>query len=200
MARKTKEESEETRRLLLDAALKLFSEKGIQNTTLAAVAKEAGVTRGAIYWHFKDKADMLHALWEVVLGPLDQVYESLFAEQEKDPLDYLLKCSTEFLLEVVNNPKFQQVMRISMQSMSDQQLCEHMRCHCQNDLDNLTKVMGLARKKGILRQGLSPKTAAFCFMGYMAGILETWLNNKGLIDLEQEIHSIGEVIVRGLRR
>lgn len=200
MARKTKEEAEETRRLLLDAALKLFSENGIQNTTLTAVAKEAGVTRGAIYWHFKAKADMLQALWEMVLGPLDQVYETLLAEQGDDPLTHLGSATAEFLMEIVNNHKFQQVIRISMQSISDQQLCEHMRTHFKNDLKNMTQVMVHAREKGVLRQGLSPRTAAFCFISYMGGIMETWLNNEDILDLQQEAKAIGKVIVQGLRR
>lgn len=60
--RRTKAEAEETRRIILEAALKLFDEHGYAHTPLNAVAQAAGVTRGAIYWHFKDKDDILTAL------------------------------------------------------------------------------------------------------------------------------------------
>lgn len=60
--RRTKAEAEQTRRALLDAALTLFSTQGYESTTLAQIARQAGTTRGAIYWHFKNKADMLSAL------------------------------------------------------------------------------------------------------------------------------------------
>lgn len=51
MARKTREEAEQTRYLLLDTAEQLFSEKGVSKTTLADIASAAGLTRGAVYWH-----------------------------------------------------------------------------------------------------------------------------------------------------
>lgn len=49
MARKTKQQAEETRQEILDAAIKTFSERGVSATSLADIAKSAGVTRGAIY-------------------------------------------------------------------------------------------------------------------------------------------------------
>ncbi len=53
--KKTKEESDLTRQAILDAAMVVFSKKGYSQTTLVEVAKEAEMTRGAIYWHFKDR-------------------------------------------------------------------------------------------------------------------------------------------------
>lgn len=66
--RRTKAEAEETRRIILEAALKLFDEHGYAHTPLNAVAQAAGVTRGAIYWHFRNKEDMLAALMEEKLA------------------------------------------------------------------------------------------------------------------------------------
>jgi hypothetical protein len=62
MARKTKEEADKTRHLLLDAAEHLFWEQGVSKTTLASIAEYAGLTRGAIYWHFDNKADLFNAM------------------------------------------------------------------------------------------------------------------------------------------
>lgn len=62
MARKTKAEAEQTRRDILEAALDLFHAKGYTRTTLEEIARSAGVTRGAIYWHFKDKVDLFNGL------------------------------------------------------------------------------------------------------------------------------------------
>ncbi|MCL4562239.1 MAG: TetR family transcriptional regulator, partial [Chloroflexi bacterium] len=56
--RRTKEEAAETRDLLLKSALSVFSQKGYSATTLGDVARAAGVTRGAIYWHFGSKAEL----------------------------------------------------------------------------------------------------------------------------------------------
>ena len=54
MVRKTKEEAEQTRKDILNAARIVFHECGVSRSSLEKIAKAAGVTRGAIYWHFKD--------------------------------------------------------------------------------------------------------------------------------------------------
>ncbi len=53
--RKTKEEAQQTRSNLLNAALNVFYERGVSKVSLDEIAKTAGVTRGALYWHFKNK-------------------------------------------------------------------------------------------------------------------------------------------------
>lgn len=62
MARRTKAEAEQTRVRILEAALKVFSEKGYSKATIVEIAKEIGLTKGAVYWHFKTKADLLAAM------------------------------------------------------------------------------------------------------------------------------------------
>ena len=59
MARRTKEEAEETKRAILLAALEIFCEKGYSRTTFDEIAKRINLTKGAIYWHFRNKADIL---------------------------------------------------------------------------------------------------------------------------------------------
>src|SRR5690606_16330307 len=64
VARKTKEEAEITRERLLDAAAQVFCHRGVTSASLDDIAKTAGVTRGALYWHFRNKTDLMEALWE----------------------------------------------------------------------------------------------------------------------------------------
>ena len=64
MARRTKEEALETRNALLDAAELVFELRGVAGTALQEVAETAGVTRGAVYWHFRDKADLFNAMMD----------------------------------------------------------------------------------------------------------------------------------------
>jgi TetR/AcrR family acrAB operon transcriptional repressor len=62
MARKTKAEAALTRHRIVECARQVFSRDGVTNTSLDHVAKEAGVTRGAVYWHFRNKADLFMAV------------------------------------------------------------------------------------------------------------------------------------------
>lgn len=57
--RRTKEEAQRTREKILKSALRLFIDKGYDSTSLNDITGKAGVTKGAVYWHFKDKESIL---------------------------------------------------------------------------------------------------------------------------------------------
>ncbi|HEY8331957.1 MAG TPA: TetR family transcriptional regulator, partial [Pseudomonas sp.] len=84
--RRTKEEAEQTRRALLAAAEQLFLEQGVAHTTLEQIARAAGVTRGALYWHFENKAHLFQAMLEQVRLPPEQLAERLSTCGDRDPL------------------------------------------------------------------------------------------------------------------
>jgi TetR/AcrR family acrAB operon transcriptional repressor len=89
MARRTKEEALETREQLLDAAERVFLERGVGHASLAEVADAAGVTRGAIYHHFDSKAELFEAMVERAEMPIDAAFES--GALRRRPLDSLAK-------------------------------------------------------------------------------------------------------------
>ncbi len=62
MVRKTREESENTKSMILKSALDCFYEKGFSRTTFEDIAARINLTKGAVYWHFKNKAELLGEL------------------------------------------------------------------------------------------------------------------------------------------
>src|SRR6478735_4413225 len=82
MARRTKEEALATRHKLLDAAEHLFQAQGVSRTSLQDIARRVGATRGAVYWHFKDKADLFNAMMERVTLPLEESFNHENEAQE----------------------------------------------------------------------------------------------------------------------
>lgn len=62
MARRTKEDAEQTKTEILNSAMELFYEKGFARTTFDEIAKRINLTKGAVYWHFRNKADLLAEL------------------------------------------------------------------------------------------------------------------------------------------
>lgn len=84
MARRTKAEAEATRKALLDAAEAVFYEKGVARATLRDIAHTAGVTRGALYWHFEGKADLFQAMLERVRMPFEELVEAIPDEQHAE--------------------------------------------------------------------------------------------------------------------
>jgi TetR/AcrR family transcriptional regulator, acrAB operon repressor len=78
--RRTKDEAAITRATLLKTALSVFSAKGYSAATLDDLAKAAKMTRGAIYWHFKNKADLYNTLVEEVSARGAAVVQAAVAE------------------------------------------------------------------------------------------------------------------------
>ncbi len=100
--RRTKEDSEKTREAILDASVKKFCENGVATTTLSEIASEAGVTRGAIYWHFKDKMDIFDALHERIYKLLSDILQRETKQNYSDPLKRLQEIC-QYLLENIES-------------------------------------------------------------------------------------------------
>src|SRR5882762_9858960 len=109
MARKTKEEAAGTRERLLDAAERVFRERGVTHTTLAEIAAAAGHTRGAVYWHFNDKADLFAAMCERATLPLDTMLADSMGETTDDPLGTLRSIMIGTLQYLATDPRAQAV-------------------------------------------------------------------------------------------
>ena len=80
MARRTKAEADETRTKLLDAAEQVFFEKGVARASLNEIAQRAGATRGAVYWHFKDKVDVFTSMLARICMPFDEICDDKYCE------------------------------------------------------------------------------------------------------------------------
>ena len=88
---------------IVSAALRLFAEQGFDATSLDAIAKSLGVTRGALYWHFKNKAalfsavlSMIHAEWWSIVRDND-----VAAKSSGNSLNQLLKKFCEITQESI---------------------------------------------------------------------------------------------------
>lgn len=93
MPKRTHEEALQIKKQIMDAAVTLFSSKGYEKTSLSDVARAAGVTRGAIYWHFENKGELLIELLQAIAKDKNLV-EPLFdsaKESEFDPLGCIRK-------------------------------------------------------------------------------------------------------------
>ena len=82
MARRIKEEAEQTRARILASALDLFSSKGYSRTTLTDVASRLGMTKGAVYWHFVSKEALLLALVDEMQEKFTRQIDRLMPKDE----------------------------------------------------------------------------------------------------------------------
>jgi len=82
MARKSREDAEETRRRILARALALFVRKGYEHTTFNDIAAQLKMTKGAVYWHFESKEELLVELVKMALERFRQQIETAMPEGE----------------------------------------------------------------------------------------------------------------------
>ncbi|MBE6445310.1 MAG: TetR family transcriptional regulator [Alphaproteobacteria bacterium] len=106
MARRTKEEAEQTKQAILDSALSLFYEKGYTRTTFDEVAKRINLTKGAVYWHFRNKADLLAELMRQKFTMQKEKVEIAQVNSLQDIRDYFVRATK--IIE--NDPEFCQFL------------------------------------------------------------------------------------------
>ena len=180
MVRKTKEEAEQTRKELIQAARRVFHQCGVSRSTLEKIAKAAGVTRGAVYWHFKDKAALFFAMREDVFVPMVERTDALlFSEQFTNPLDAIEASIKEFFRVLEDCSVVREVFEIMISR------CEYVDefASVQEDVARpaqtfLAKIEGVyqqAAAKGMLRPGWSPLDAARDTWAFTSGVLHLML-------------------------
>ena len=115
MARKTKKEAQKTRETLLDVAVQIMLTHGIAGAKLADIAKEAGVTRGAIYWHFSNKSNLLNTIWQDLISGNDFFFQISAGAYESDPIGYLADQLFMFLKKIPENARRQKIFNLFIQ-------------------------------------------------------------------------------------
>lgn len=114
MVRKTKEDAEATRCSILDAAEQLFYGQGVSRTSLQDIAAAAGVTRGAIYWHFKDKSDVFIAMMDRVVLPMEEADAQLNIDAGRPVLAQLRERAEDLFARAVGCSSLRRIMEIAM--------------------------------------------------------------------------------------
>ncbi|MDQ4147691.1 MAG: TetR family transcriptional regulator [Pseudomonadota bacterium] len=204
MPRKTKTEAQATREGLLDAAEEEFLEQGVSRTTLDSIAQRAGVTRGAIYWHFRNKTDLFNAMLDRVQLPMIELLSELHDDDESAPCENLRKLCLFALYKLVSDARHRRVHAILFHR------CEHVdeinsSVQRQNVLINrmlasLTRYFKGAARRGDLRADVRPEIAARAVHVYMTGLYSDWLRNPEDFDLQLCVESLIDVLLGGLLR
>ena len=204
MVRRTKENAEVTRYQLLDAAETVFNEKGVARTSLAEIATAAGVTRGAIYWHFKNKADLFHAMMERVKMPIDEMVDKLKAEQLNDPLACLRTVALSVLLRVATDAQTRRVFDIfhnkcelvdEMAVGRERQLLRRSEC-----LDHIEQGIRAAVEQGALPKSINPHSAAIGWYSLVNGLITNWVLNPESFSLVDEAPTLIDIYLTGLKQ
>jgi TetR/AcrR family acrAB operon transcriptional repressor len=187
MARNTKQEAQETRNRILDAAADVFHRKGVSRTSLANVAEEAGLTRGAIYWHFKNKIDLFTAMADRVRLPMEAMVGANAADREADPLGQLRRLCVFVLQETARNPQSRKVFDIifhKCEYLEDADPISKRQNECFREGEaNIEAILRNACAKGQLPAHLDTHLAGVAFHAALDGLMNNWLLSPENFDL-----------------
>lgn len=201
MARKTKEDAQETYVALLDAAEQVFSEKGVTRTTLNDVAIAAGMTRGAIYWHFKDKTALFQAMCDRAFLPMDALLKEIIDAPDKEPLIALRKMTVHFFRQVATDQRQKKVFDIifhrceKTEDMAFFALEQEKRAEC---LSQMESILCDAVTQGKLPAETDTAIAMHAIHSYLVGVIHEWLIDTKAYDLEKHAESMTDMFLAGL--
>lgn len=208
MARRTKEEALETRDKLLDAAEHLFQEQGVSHTSLQDIARRAGATRGAVYWHFKDKADLFNAMMERVTLPMEASFNQEDGGPEagngagEDALERIRRVTLEALQRIATDAQTRRVFEVATQKVEYIEELQAVRLRHlavrHGFLNRIEQSMTTACQQTSHTLAMPPAMAAEGLHALIDGLIQNWLLDPQAFDLLKVGPCVINVYLSGL--
>jgi TetR/AcrR family transcriptional regulator, repressor of the mexAB-oprM multidrug resistance operon len=175
MARKTKEEAEKTRASILDAAEAVFLKTGVVRATLQTIAEKAGVTRGAVYWHFRDKLALLHGMATRVILPEEALLDDLAERDSEAPIEDLEKVCLLSIKRILSDPQHRRVLTILIERCEYIDELGFMTIRQAESMERIVarcaRIFEKARRLRQLAKGWTPNTAAHALHYLISGLI-----------------------------
>ena len=189
MARKTKEETQATRDGILDAAEACFQENGIAATSLEKIAARAGFSRGAVYWHFKNKSEVLAAVITRCRVPFLQKLEWASSASRTTPIQDLRTVFLNSWMELEASPRLRGMLEIMLRNdlSNDSQILRQ--THADGFRDCNALIIGTLDRADALGQllpGVSPDHAARMLHITLTGVLYIRIFQPNAIDMYRD--------------
>ncbi|MDR1935552.1 MAG: TetR family transcriptional regulator [Candidatus Accumulibacter sp.] len=203
MVRKTREEALLTRNAILDAAEIVFHERGVGKTSLAEIAAAAGVTRGAVYWHFVNKLDLFDAMAQRTFGVMEAKHDELRQHHYDDPVEMLRELTLYFFDRVANDPSYRRIIQISWHKCEYVgEMVEIRDRHLERGRRFLSigvTAFRASQELGFLSPQADPHTAAIGMMAVVDGLVVNWTLDPTAFSLLDAGAEIIDSYLAGLR-
>lgn len=192
MARKTKEDALATRTQIIDAARRVFHAEGVNRSTLDKVAKAAGVTRGAVYWHFANKADLFLAVKQTYTCEFDRLQELLLGQDP--PLELIgqyLQALFSALLENEAARETFEIILLRCEYVEEfHQALQIITEPCTDIVSSFEQLYRSAAERQELKAGLDPHLMALDTMAFVRGCLRAILSGQQTSIYREHIASL----------
>lgn len=176
--------------------MKVFADQGFFQSTIAQIAKKAGVADGTIYLYFKNKDDILVQIFEV---KTKQVFTRFRKEVDKadDTLNKLRNLIRIHLEEFQNNRDMAIVYQAETHQNSrkvEKQIKEMSKMY----LDIIADIVEYGQKEGVIRKHLYLSLVKRFIIGAVDEVINTWVHSGGKHDLVSMAEPLVQLFIRGI--
>jgi TetR/AcrR family fatty acid metabolism transcriptional regulator len=180
-----------TREDIIAACVKLFARRGFHNTSISDMANSAGITKGAIYWHFENK----EALFAAILDKMKHNWQVLVlrhVDEVADPRDKLDQLFENFYLLLVKDPDTSIFLqRVSIEP--DERYSHLLSEAFERTADLIATIFEAGKERGIFKTDIDAKLISYTIICSLAGAHAQCLTNKNL-----SLHALVEEVKRGV--
>ncbi len=203
MPRRTKADALLTRSRILDKAELEFQRRGVSRTTLEHIAHAAGVTRGAVYWHFRNKADLFNEMMNRVASPLDQGLRRSGDVKLADPVAQIRDGFLAALKATATDPQSRRVFEIALFKTENTRELRGVREERLSGRRLRVADMEAGLRRAARRerwQGAVPASqAAAGVHALLNGLISDWLLDPTAFDLQTVGRQMIDALLRGLQ-
>ena len=182
---------------ILQAAVKVFAEKGFYNSRVSEIAKEANVADGTIYLYFKNKDDILISLFEEEFG---QIVENMRKElaEEKNPLQKIKRFAIAHLSIVIKQQELGEVLGVEVRQ-SSKFMKEYINKPFIEYLNLIRSIISEGQDAGLIRKDLTPGIMKRALFGALDEMARYWvLSAQKKHSISEAALQISDVFIRGM--
>ncbi|MGH7819982.1 MAG: TetR/AcrR family transcriptional regulator [Candidatus Binatia bacterium] len=183
---------DESRRALVSIAIDCFSRYGYQGTSIDRIARAAGVTKGALYYHFKDKQELLFGALDDRIGGFERVVVERVTRL-KDPVAALYEVADICVEQatISNHRRF--ILTLMVEALDTQpELSERFRAMMRRFREFLANTVAIGQRKGAFRAEVEPAFAAQLFVAALIGTELQYYQDPEAIPLRDSMHAVTE--------
>jgi len=161
------------RRLILDAAVRVFARQGFHSTRVSDIADEAGVAYGLVYHYFNSKDEVLNELfierWSLLLVAIDEADRTGSGPREK------LGAVAGFIFDSYrHDPELMKVIIVEVTRAANSFGQTHLE-EIRRAYEGIAKIVADGQASGILRGDVDPLFASMAFYGAVEQLLSGWI-------------------------
>lgn len=179
--RRTKAEALETRQAILEAAERVFFERGVSATSLEEIARAAGVTRGAIYWHFRNKSEIFEAIHDRLRLPLHEALLRIVEADGDDALGQLEDFCVASLRRLHEDERYRclfSVVLLKCEASGEMEsLLTRLREAKSETMDELVALFARLQRLGRVAATAEPRVLALSLYAYLTGLFVDYLRS-----------------------